>query len=81
MKLIDVSHTVESGMLTYKGLPAPIICDYLSREASRKLYGAGTEGAAPCATRSDRRTKTDANGAMIATHDLWMNLGGLHRIA
>jgi kynurenine formamidase len=43
MKLIDVSHTVESGMLTYKGLPAPIICDYLTREASRKLYGAGTE--------------------------------------
>jgi arylformamidase len=43
MPLIDVSHTVESGMLTYKGLPAPVICDYLSREASRKLYAAGTE--------------------------------------
>jgi arylformamidase len=43
VKLIDVSHAVESGMLTYKGLPAPIICDYLSREASRKLYAAGTE--------------------------------------
>jgi arylformamidase len=43
MRLIDVSHTLESGMLTYKGLPAPIICDYLSREASRKLYAAGTE--------------------------------------
>ncbi len=43
MKLIDVSHTVEGGMVTYKGLPAPIICDYLSREASRKLYSAGTE--------------------------------------
>ncbi len=43
MPLIDVSHTVESGMLTYKGLPAPIICDYLSREASRKLYASGTE--------------------------------------
>jgi arylformamidase len=43
MQLIDVSHTVESGMQTYKGLPAPIICDYLSREASRKLYAAGTE--------------------------------------
>jgi arylformamidase len=43
MKFIDVSHTVESGMQTYKGLPAPIVCDYLSREASRKLYAAGTE--------------------------------------
>jgi len=43
MHLIDVSHTVESGMLTYKGLPAPVICDYLSREASKKNYAAGTE--------------------------------------
>jgi kynurenine formamidase len=43
MPLIDVSHTVESGMLTYKGLPAPVICDYLSRQASRKSYAAGTE--------------------------------------
>jgi arylformamidase len=30
-------------MITYKGLPAPIICDYLSREESRKIYAAGTE--------------------------------------
>ncbi len=41
--LIDVSHTVEHGMVTYKGLPAPIICDYLSREASRTRYAPGTE--------------------------------------
>lgn len=42
-KLIDVSHTVEQGMITYKGLPAPVICDYLSREASRDHYAPGTE--------------------------------------
>jgi kynurenine formamidase len=30
-------------MITYKGLPAPIICDFLSREDSRKFYSAGTE--------------------------------------
>jgi arylformamidase len=30
-------------MITYKGLPAPIICDYLSREASRARYAEGTE--------------------------------------
>lgn len=42
-QLIDVSHTIEHGMSTYKGLPAPIICDYLSREASRQIYAAGTE--------------------------------------
>jgi arylformamidase len=43
MQLIDISHTVEAGMVTYKGLPAPVICDYLSRAASRKLYAPGTE--------------------------------------
>ena len=43
MQLIDVSHTIEHGMVTYKGLPAPIICDYMSREASRAKYAAGTE--------------------------------------
>src|SRR5438128_7835455 len=41
--LIDVSHVVESGMVTYRGLPAPLVCDFLSREASRKLYAPGTE--------------------------------------
>lgn len=30
-------------MVTYKALPAPIICDYLSREASRTRYAPGTE--------------------------------------
>jgi arylformamidase len=42
-RLIDLSHTVEHGMITYKGLPAPIICDFLSREDSRKHYAEGTE--------------------------------------
>lgn len=42
-KLIDLSHTIENGLVTYKGLPAPIICDYLSREDSRKRYAEGTE--------------------------------------
>ena len=42
-KLIDLSHIVEHDMITYKGLPAPIICDYLSREDSRKYYAEGTE--------------------------------------
>lgn len=41
--LIDISHVIESGMITYKGLPAPIVCDYLSREQSRQHYAAGTE--------------------------------------
>ena len=37
-RLIDVSHTVEDGMVTYKGLPAPVICDWRSREESRAIY-------------------------------------------
>ena len=43
MRLIDVSHTIEAGMITYKGLPAPIVCDFLSREASRNNYADGHE--------------------------------------
>lgn len=41
-RFVDLSHTVVNGMVTYKGFPAPIICDFLSREASRKLYAEGT---------------------------------------
>ena len=39
---IDLSHTIEDGLVTYKGLPAPIICDYLSREKSKEFYAEGT---------------------------------------
>jgi kynurenine formamidase len=42
-RFVDVSHVVEHGMVTYKGLPAPLICDYLSRSASRGRYAPGTE--------------------------------------
>jgi arylformamidase len=42
-QLVDVSHTVRDGLITYKGLPAPSICDYLSRQESRKLYSEGVE--------------------------------------
>ena len=42
-KLIDLSHTIEHGLVTYKGLPAPIICDFMSREQSRAHYAPGTE--------------------------------------
>src|SRR5918997_902440 len=42
-RLVDLSHTIEDGTVTLKGFPAPIICDYLSREASRAIYAEGTE--------------------------------------
>lgn len=41
-RLIDVSHEIEAGMVTYPGLPAPVVSDYLSREASRGRYAEGT---------------------------------------
>ncbi len=41
--LIDLSHTIENGLITYKGLPAPVICDYLSRHDSKKFYEEGTQ--------------------------------------
>jgi len=40
--LIDLSHTVEHGMITYKGLPAPVISDHMSREDSAQHYAPGT---------------------------------------
>ena len=40
---VDLSHTIEHGMITYKGLPAPVISDFLSREDSRSHYDPGTE--------------------------------------
>ena len=41
--LIDLSHSIHDGLVTFKGLPGPLICDYLSREASRKNYTGGAE--------------------------------------
>ena len=40
---VELSHPIEAGMITYKGLPGPIISDHLSRADSRKNYSAGTE--------------------------------------
>lgn len=41
-RLIDVSHTIVHAMITYPGLPAPVIGDWLSRAASQTRYGPGT---------------------------------------
>lgn len=42
-RLVDLSHAITSGMVTYRGLPAPLICDHLSFDASRAHYAEGTE--------------------------------------
>ncbi len=41
-RYLDLSHVIEDGMVTYPGIPAPHVCDFLSREASRGRYAAGT---------------------------------------
>lgn len=42
-RLVELSHDIEHGMVTYPGLPGPVISDWLSREASRARYAPGTE--------------------------------------
>ena len=41
--IVDLSHVMEDGTVTYPGLPAPVITDHLSREASRERYAPGYE--------------------------------------
>jgi kynurenine formamidase len=38
---IELSHEIEGGLITYPGLPAPVISDYLSRENSKANYAEG----------------------------------------
>jgi kynurenine formamidase len=41
-RIVDLSHVIEEGMTTYKGLPGPHICDFWSREASAANYDDGS---------------------------------------
>lgn len=41
--IVDLSHTIADGTVTYPGLPGPVISDHLSREASRDRYAPGYE--------------------------------------
>ena len=42
-RLVELSHVIRAGMVTYPGLPGPQITPYLTREASREHYAPGTE--------------------------------------
>lgn len=42
-RLVELSHVIRPGMVTYPGLPGPAIDPYLTREASREHYAPGTE--------------------------------------
>jgi len=41
--MIDLSHTIKNGLITYPGLPGPVITVHMSREESRSHYTGGTE--------------------------------------
>jgi kynurenine formamidase len=43
MNLVDLSHTIFDGLVTYPGLPAAVVRDHLSRADSRRFYAPGTE--------------------------------------
>jgi kynurenine formamidase len=42
-RLVELSHVISAGMITYPGIPGPEITPHLTREASRDVYAAGTE--------------------------------------
>jgi len=76
-RFVDLSHTIEDGMITYKGLPAPLICDHLSREQSHAKYAPGTEFqigrismVANTGTYIDSPFHRYANGSDIADFEL-----------
>ncbi len=41
-RLVEISHEIAPGMVTYPGLPGPVVSEFLSREASRSRYAPGT---------------------------------------
>ena len=43
LRIVDLSHPIRDGLITYPGLPGPEIGPYLTREQSRRQYAPGTE--------------------------------------
>ena len=41
-EIVDLSHVIEDGMTTYKGLPGPHICDFWERESTAGNYDDGS---------------------------------------
>ncbi len=42
-RLVELSHVIRDGLITYPGLPSPTITPHLTRDASREHYAPGTE--------------------------------------
>ncbi|KHK99785.1 cyclase [Microbacterium mangrovi] len=43
IRIVDLSHRIREGLITYPGLPAPVFTPHLTREDSRTRYAPGTE--------------------------------------
>ena len=76
-RLVDLSHPIEAGMITYPGLPAPVVSEFLSRPASAERYSEGTtfsigrvEMVANTGTYVDAPSHRFPSGADIAGLDL-----------
>jgi arylformamidase len=76
-RLIDLSHVIEHGMITYQGLPGPHICDYWTREGSAAHYDDGSsfqigriDMVANTGTYLDAPFHRYADGADLAALDL-----------
>jgi kynurenine formamidase len=75
--LIDLSHAIEDGMSTFRGLPGPRICDYWTREHSAQYYDDGStfqigriDLVANTGTYLDTPFHRYADGADLAAIDL-----------
>ncbi|HEX8642381.1 MAG TPA: cyclase family protein [Allosphingosinicella sp.] len=76
-RFVDLSHVIEAGMTTYKGLPGPHICDFWQREASAAFYNDGStfqigriDMVANTGTYLDSPFHRYAGGADLAALDL-----------
>jgi kynurenine formamidase len=42
-RFVELSHVIRAGLVTYPGLPAPVITPHLTREESKSRYAPGTQ--------------------------------------
>ncbi len=80
-RLIELSHVIRDGLVTYPGLPAPVITDHLSFADSRSVYAPGTGfriGRIDMVANTGTYLDTPARG--IGTHGGWSGTGR-HRLA
>ena len=41
-RFVELSHEIDAGMVTYAGLPGPVLSEFMTREGSRAKYSDGT---------------------------------------